>query len=192
MNQANVRSLAGVTTAGSQISMNCFYGKTMPPTTLGQVYQGGYYTGVVDIGGGVCYYMIVAPNATGCANCQWKVTRTASSGTCSTVDGRLNTSNMTNNDHPAANWTATRSIGGYSDWYLPARNETGTMYTNKNSMPAGEGFNSDVSAPAYYWSSTECSNIAFAFIKRFLNGNELAFAKTNPNYSVRALRRSSV
>ena len=26
MDQANVRSLANVTTAGSQISMNCFYG----------------------------------------------------------------------------------------------------------------------------------------------------------------------
>ena len=183
MNETAVRTLAGVPSGA--ISMNCFYGKSAGPTTLGQVFEGGYYTGVVDIGGGVCYYMLVAPNATGCACCQWKTTRTSTSGTSCVCDGWFNTSNMENSTHPAANWTATRSINGYSDWYLPAISETGTMYTNQGSMPSGEGFVADD-----YWSSTETS-AASACFRLFNNG----FALTNDKTSylrVRALRRSRI
>lgn len=183
MNETAVRTLAGVPSGA--ISMNCFYGKSSAPTTLGQVFEGGYYTGVVDIGGGVCYYMLVAPNATGCAQCQWKTTRTSTSGTSCVCDGWFNTSNMENSTHPAANWTATRSINGYSDWYLPAISETGTMYTNQGSMPSGEGFVAD-----FYWSSTE-HNAGYACSRGFLNGPANIYGKTNSN-RVRALRRSRI
>jgi len=187
MNETDVRTLAGVPSGA--ISMNCFYGKSSGPTTLGQVFEGGYYTGVVDIGGGVCYYMLVAPNATGCSGYSWKTTRTSTSGTWSTVDGVLNTSNMTNATHRAANWTATRSINGYSDWYLPAISETGTMYTNKGSMPAGEGF-----APSNYWSSTETNAplaATSACRRSFGTGTDGTSTKTS-SLIVRALRRSRI
>lgn len=180
MNQANVRSLAGVTTAGSQISMNCFYGKSSGPA-LGSVLCGGYYTGVTDIGGGVCYYMILSPNATGCACCQWKTTQTATAGTSSTVNGYSNTwGPMNNATHPAGNFTATRSINGYSDWYLPAIGETATMFTNRGSMPAGEGY------AGYYWSSTENDPTLACY--RHVNGNAYWTIKTI-SHKVRALRR---
>jgi hypothetical protein len=182
MNDADARGLAGV--ASGAISMNCFYGKSSGPTTLGQVFAGGYYTGVVDIGGGVCYYMLVAPNATGCASCRWKTTRTSTAGTDSTVDGYLNTRPaMENATHPAGNWTATRTIAGYSDWYLPAISETGTMYTNKGSMPSGQGF-----AAAYYWSSTQ-RNAADACSRYFYTGFT-GFPRKTDTCRVRALRRS--
>jgi hypothetical protein len=157
-----------------------------PPTTLGQSYQGGYYTGVIDIGGGVCYYLIVAPNATGCACCAWKTTRTATSGTGSCVNGYTNTrSPMENATHPAGNWTATRTISGYSDWYLPARDELNIMYTNKGSMPAGESFAAD-----NYWSSTEISAY-YACGQFFSTGNGGCNLKTS-NFRVRAVRRSPI
>jgi hypothetical protein len=187
MNETGVRTLAAVPSGA--ISMNCFYGKSSAPTTLGQVFEGGYYTGVVDIGGGVCYYMLVSPNATGCAAaCQWKTTRTITASTCSTTNGYLNTFGaMQNATHPAGNWTATRSINGYSDWYLPALSETGTMYTNKGSMPAGEGF-----PTSGYWSSTEL-NSTIAWVRCFFNGTGLtdSIFKTL-FYRVRALRRSRI
>lgn len=184
MNETEVRTLAAVPSGA--ISMNCFYGKSKGPTTLGEVFEGGYYTGVVDIGSGVCYYMLVSPNATGCACCQWKTTRTTTAGTGSTVDGYLNTYGaMQNATHPAGNWTATRSINGYSDWYLPAISETGTMYTNKGSMPAGQGF-----AAGEYWSSTEC-NATTACFRNFDTGNADNGIKTTIG-RVRALRRSSI
>lgn len=185
MDQANVRSLANVTTAGSQISMDCFYGKSSGPA-LGSVYCGGYYTGVIDIGGGVCYYMLVSPNATGCAICQWKTTRTSTANTSSLVNGYSNTwGPMNNATHPAGNFTATRSINGYSDWYLPSRDETGTMYTNRLSMPAGEGY-----AANNYWSSTE-SIATGACYRSFDDGDAYDFSKTN-SVRVRALRRSPI
>jgi len=158
-----------------------------PPSTLGQSYQGGYYTGVINIGGGVCYYLIVAPNATGCAaSCQWKTTRTTTSGTDSCVNGYTNTYGpMDNATHPAGNWTATRTISGYSDWYLPARDELNIMYTNKGSMPAGEGF-----AAAGYWSSTEF-NAGCACCQTLSNGTISLNYKTSA-FRVRAVRRSPI
>jgi hypothetical protein len=184
MNETDVRTLAGVPSGA--ISMNCFYGKSSGPTVLGEVFEGGYYTGVVNIGGGVCYYMLLSPNATGCASCAWKTTATSTANTCSTVDGYLNTYGAMQNDtHPAGNWTATRSINGYSDWYLPAIAETGTMYTNKGSMPAGQDFTT-----FNYWSSTE-DDASFACVRCFFNGNATFSSKTN-GVRVRALRRSRI
>jgi hypothetical protein len=158
-----------------------------PPTTLGQSYQGGFYTGVINIGGGVCYYLIVAPNATGCACCQWKTTRTTTSGTGSCVNGYTNTYGpMDNADHPAGNWTATRSISGYSDWYLPARDELNIMYTNKETMPAGEGF-----AAGCYWSSTEYT-AGFACFQQFFGSGTISLNNMSNSHRVRAVRRSPI
>jgi hypothetical protein len=117
---------------------------------LGDSYCGGFFIGTI-CAASTCYAIIVAPNATGCACCAWKTTRTTTSGTTSCVDGRSNTYGpLDNATHPAGNWTATRTINGFSDWYLPARDELSQLYTNKGPLPAGEGF-----AAFDYWSSTE-------------------------------------
>lgn len=189
MNETAVRSLAGVPSGA--ISMNCFYGRSAPPTSLGQVYEGGYYTGVIDIGGGVTYYMVLSPQASGESRQQWKTSRTSTAGTCSTVDGRLNTSNMNNSDHPAAQFTATRSINGYADWYFPALNETGTMFTNRGSMPAGQGYGGlGGTLPFTYFTSTE--NGTFAWTRCFTDGSARNNGYKNNavgGLPVRALRR---
>jgi hypothetical protein len=187
INRADVRTLAGV--ASGQISFSSFYGKSSAPpapTTLGQVWCGGYYTGVINAGVG-SYYVSIAPNASGCCGLSlWKTTRSATAGTDSLVNGYSNTwGPMNNATHPAGNFCATRSIGGFADWYLPATDELNTMYVNKGSMPAGEGF------PAYqHWSSTQCDagraccqNFSTGFIGRTLK---------TCLFSVRAVRRSPV
>jgi len=99
------------------------------PTELGDSTCGGFYMGTICAAGS-CYYLIMAPNATGCAACKWKTTRTNSGGPCCAADGYCNTYAFDNSTHPAANWTATRSIGGFSDWYLPASSELGALYTS--------------------------------------------------------------
>jgi hypothetical protein len=77
------------------------------PTTLGQSFEGGFYMGTIAAAG-TTYYLLVAPNATGCACCQWKTSNTSTSGTCSLVDGYANTyPALENSTHPAGNWTAT-------------------------------------------------------------------------------------
>lgn len=184
MNETAVRTLAGV--PSGQICMNNFYGKSNAPTTLGEFYEGGYYTGVIDIGGGVTYYLLVAPNATGCSNClAWKNTRTVTAGTSSAVNGYSNTWGPLNNTtHPAGNYTATRSISGYADWYLPATTEMSIMYNNKGSMPAGEGYNLN-----YYWSSRQCDAV-YAYVAVFSTGLICpGGGYINCNQRVRAVRR---
>jgi hypothetical protein len=94
---------------------------------------------------------------------------------------------MDNDDHPAGNWTATRSIGGYSDWYLPAFNELAQHFANRASIPADEydGW--------YTWTSTESSTgCAFAYNLTCGGGAIFPFNKTSTNVNVRAFRRVPV
>lgn len=157
---------------------------------LGNAACGGFYIGAVNVGS-QRYALIVAPNATGCACCQWKTTNTATSGTGSCVDGRSNTYGpMDNADHPAGNWTATRTINGFSDWYLPARDELNQLYVNdggatNTNLPAGEGF-----AAGFYWSSTE-NSATNACNQTFANGGQTNCNKTL-SLRVRAIRREPI
>ena len=186
INRVDVRTLAGV--ASGQIGFASFYGKSSappPPTTIGQVYAGGYYAGVINAGVG-SYYVSVSPNASGCALCQWKTTRTATAGTSSLVNGYSNTwGPMNNATHPSGNFCATRSINGFADWYLPARDELNTMYLNRASMPAAAVF-----AGAFHWSSTEFTT-GTACTQSFLNGIIDYCTKTNTPRT-RAVRRSPI
>jgi hypothetical protein len=188
MNRADVRSLAAV--ASGAISMNCFYGKSsVAPTALGQCAGGGFYTGVVNHAG-VSYYLLIAPNATGCVcTCIWKTTRTLTTASESCVNGYTNTYGALNNaTHPAGNWTATRSISGFSDWYLPARDELNLLYINKSSMPAGEGF-----ATCPYWSSTEVGGGGgAACYQDFGDGRCSLRSKADCRVTIRAVRRSPI
>lgn len=128
-----------------------FTTQDQPPSVLGQSYQGGYYLGTIDIGGSTCYYLIVSPNATGCACCQWKTNTTATPDSSCLCDGYYNTyTGLNNGTHPAGNWTATRSINGYSDWYLPSRNEIYATRVNRSCLPGGEDFDNN-----YHWSSSQ-------------------------------------
>jgi len=71
------------------------------PTTLGESGKGGFYMGTI-CAAGTCYYLIVAPNSSGCACCDWKTSNTSTSGTSDLCDGFDNTYNsLTNSSHPA-------------------------------------------------------------------------------------------
>jgi hypothetical protein len=61
---------------------------------------------------------------------QWKTANTQTTGTTSSFDGAANTANMSGGAHPAADFCTGLSIGGYSDWYLPARYELDIAYEN--------------------------------------------------------------
>jgi len=169
-----------------------------PFDALGNPGCGGFYMGTI-CAACTCYNLIVAPNASGCASCDWKTSRTLTLGTCDLCDGYDNTyPAMENSTHPAGNWTATRTIGGFSDWYLPSVEELRVFYGNGagagpgDPLPAGEDFSCGFAANIY-WSSTE-SDYEFAQIFRF---------GTSPSYGssanfkersgrVRAVRREPI
>ncbi len=181
------RNLAGNV---SNFSIPARFGIFIPPPELGDAFGGGFYIGTTSVGA-TCYYLIVAPNVTGCAACSWKATNTATVGTASLVDGFANTYPALNDTtHRAGNWTATRTIGGFSDWYLPARDELNQLYVNdggatNTNLPAGEGF-----AAAVYWSSTE--GTAITAIRRYFSSGNIGYSLKTDSNRVRAVRRTPI
>jgi hypothetical protein len=107
---------------------------------IGAAYEGGFFAGTISHtdDGVATHALIVAPAATGATgtgytlttNKQWKTTNTTTAGTTSPFDGAANSANMNNASHPAAQFCEDLSIGGYSDWYLPARYELDIAYEN--------------------------------------------------------------
>ena len=101
------------------------------PTTIGQPFGGGYYTGKI-VQGGVTYYLIVAPKATGeILSRRWKVSNDDGPAATQTLNNGPAASLAMNSDtYPAAQFCEGLSIGGYTDWYLPARDELELCYRN--------------------------------------------------------------
>ena len=102
---------------------------------IGDAYQGGFFVGYIShtADGVATHGLIAAPRASGNngqATLQWKTTDTLTAGTTSDFDGAINSANMNNASHPAAQYCEGLSIGGYSDWYMPARYELDIAYQN--------------------------------------------------------------
>ena len=83
----------------------------------------------------------------------------------------------------AAQLCASLNIGGYSDWFLPSKDELDLMYKNLKQKGFG-GFSND-----YYWSSSQ-SSINYAWTQVFYSGSQDSYVKDNA-YSVRAIRAFS-
>jgi hypothetical protein len=81
----------------------------------------------------------------------------------------------------AADICANLSLGGYSDWFLPSKDELNLMYANLKVFGVG-GFDD-----SYYWSSSESYNIA-AYGQNFSNGTQNASAGKYTPLRVRAAR----
>lgn len=101
------------------------------PLVIGQAFQGGFYTGNI-VQGGVTYRLVVAPKASGeTSGLGWKFEETAGpSQTITLNNGPSASASMNNSDYPAAQFCEGLSINGYSDWYLPARDELELLYRN--------------------------------------------------------------
>jgi len=102
---------------------------------IGDAFEGGFFAGLISHtdDGVATHGLIVAPSASGYngqATLQWKTSNTSTAGTTSPFDGAINSANMNNASHPAAQYCEGLSIGGYSDWYLPARYELDIAYQN--------------------------------------------------------------
>jgi len=100
---------------------------------IGDAYEGGFFAGQINDGGTI-YDLVIAPKSSGeNSSKQWKTSNTTTSGTTSTTDGPSNTSAMNNSSHPAAQFCSGLSIGGFTDWYMPAKDELEVVYYNLKS-----------------------------------------------------------
>jgi hypothetical protein len=113
------------------------------PAVIGEEFGGGYFAGYIShtANGSPTHALIVAPRATGATgtsytlttNLAWKTATTTTTGTTSPFDGAANTAAIVVAgiaDHPAAEFCKNLSIGGFTDWYLPARYELDIAYEN--------------------------------------------------------------
>jgi len=143
-----------------------------PPSAIGQAYGGGFYAGQISTtaNGVATHYLVVGPLSTAnSASVQWKTTATSTSGTSSVIDGPTNSTTMNNASHPAAQFCEGLTIGGFSDWYMPAKNELEVCYfnlkptTTNNNTNSGTNTNAVPSRGSNYTSGTPAQTSAAAF-----------------------------
>jgi hypothetical protein len=101
----------------------------MTEVTIGNFYQGGYFVGYIEVES-TKYALIVAPKLTGETQIQFKTSNRVTLGTQSVNDGWSNTNAMLNSEHPATQWARSLTINGFSDWYIPSRDELEICYRN--------------------------------------------------------------
>ena len=148
---------------------------------IGSAYEGGFFAGQISTAGtGVAdYNLVIAPKSSGeNSSKQWKTSNTSTSGTSSVIDGPTNSANMNNASHPAAQFCEGLTIGGFSDWYMPAKNELEVCYynlkptTTSNNTGSGTNTNAVPSRGSNYTSGTPAQTSA----TDFQTGNTEAFA----------------
>lgn len=205
----------------------------LPEPNIGDAYGGGYFAGYIShtADGVATHRLIVAPRATGATGTgytlttmlQSKTADTTTPGTASTFDGAANTAAMITagiSNHPAAQFCTNLAIGGFSDWYLPARDELDIAYENlkpttqlnstsygindysvpkrtsnrtasvPSQTPIAAFQGAEAFATGYHWSSDDAASI-FTRMLTFTNGAISSDFKTNTQ-RVRAFRREAI
>jgi prepilin-type N-terminal cleavage/methylation domain-containing protein len=86
--------------------------------------------------------------------------------------------------YPAAQACENSTANGKDDWYLPAKNELNTLFSNRVAIG---NFDTSGASGSYYWSSTENTNNA-AYLQYFLNSSQYGSWKYL-NGTIRCVRR---
>ena len=166
---------------------------------IGSAYEGGFFAGQISTAGnGVAdYNLVIGPVASAQSSLQFKNANTATTGTTSDIDGPTNSANMNDADHAAAQFCEGLTIGGFSDWYMPARNELEICYfnlkptTTANQAPPGSSSGANPNAvPARasdYTAGTPAQTSAAAFVtstgaQAFTAGNYWSSTQIFSNY----------
>ncbi len=149
------------------------FGPPPPPTIIGQAFGGGFYAGQIGVAGVATHYLIVAPVSSGESTLKYKNLGTAVPGADSVIDGPQNTADMVADGnstvYPAAHFCNDASIGGFTDWYMPAKNELEVCYynlkptTTSNNTSSGTNTNAVPSRGSNYTAGTPAQTSAAAF-----------------------------
>lgn len=115
---------------------------------IGAAFQGGYYAGSIsqNADGTATHALIVSDKSVEVSR-QYRTTNNESTDAKSTYDGAANQSGNTGTAHPAFNYCANLTEGGYSDWYLPALYELEIAYYNLK--PSSDSNNTSYGSNSY-------------------------------------------
>ena len=100
---------------------------------VGDAYEGGFFAGQINQSGTI-YNLVIGPVASAQNERQYKNANTATAGADSVIDGPQNTVDIVADGnstvYPAGHFCNDLVIGGFSDWYMPAKNELEVCYYN--------------------------------------------------------------
>ena len=130
-----VTATNAIGTSAASAASNSITTPIAPPGVIGSAYQGGFYAGQIGVSGVATHYIVVGPLASAQnTSIKYKDANTAVAGADSVIDGPQNTADMVADGnatvYPAAHFCNDLVIGGYSDWYMPAKNELEICYFN--------------------------------------------------------------
>jgi len=124
------------------------------PANIGDAYGGGFFAGQINISG-TKYNLVVAPKASGENSAKtWGIDGVTTAQT-SVINGPTNSAveAALGASYQAATFCEGLTIGGYSDWYLPAKNELEVLYyflkptTDANNTSSGSNANAVSTEP---------------------------------------------
>ena len=158
-----------------------------PPGAIGSAYQGGFYAGDISTTANsvATHYLIVGPLSTAQSTLEWKNANSATAGADSDIDGPQNTADMVADGnstvYPAAHFCNNLSLGGFSDWYMPARNELEVCYFNLKPTTASNNTSSGINPNAVpaRASNYTSGNPARTSVAAFQSGGSEAFDAEN-------------
>jgi hypothetical protein len=137
---------------------------------IGAAFGGGFYAGQIGVSGVATYNLVVGPVASAQnASVQFKTSQTTDAPS-SFIDGPANSALMNSASNPAAFFCKGLTIGGFSDWYMPAYNELDVCYfnlkptTTSNSTGAGINANAVPARTTYYTAGNPAQTSAAAFV----------------------------
>jgi hypothetical protein len=156
---------------------------TLP--VIGAAFGGGFFAGQIGVSSVATHNLVVGP-ASSAQNTgiPYKNASTATSGADSVIDGPQNTADMVADGnstvYPAAHFCNDLVIGGFSDWYMPAKNELEVCYYNLKPAIQNNQTSSGVNANAVpaRASPYTLSDPARTSATNFQSGNAEAFIAT--------------
>ena len=144
---------------------------SVTPLVIGSALGGGFFAGQISTAGNSIadYNLVVGPVASAQSTLQWKLVNTTTAGTTSVINGPANSAAMNDVTHPAAQFCEGLTIGGFSDWYMPAKNELEVCYYNlkpttaSNNTSSGTNTNAVPSRGSNYMAGTPAQTSAADF-----------------------------
>jgi hypothetical protein len=170
-----------------------------PLPAIGAAYEGGFFAGQISTtaDGVATHNLVVGPLSTAQNELQWKTSNSFTAGTVSDIDGPANTAAQITAGaaaHPCANFCNNLSLGGFSDWYMPAKNELEVCYfnlkptTDNNNTGFGINPNAVPSRGSNYTSGSPAQTAAASF----QDGGAEAFVVTTYWASTEVLAATAV
>jgi len=146
-----------------------------PVPVIGSAFGGGFFAGQISTAGnGIAdYNLVIGPAASADTLKIWKNANSDTVGADSDFDGAANTANIVADGnstvYPAAHFCNDLVIGGFSDWYMPSKNELEICYfnlkptTTSNNTSRGTNANAVPARASNYTAGTPAQTSATDF-----------------------------